>query len=100
VKDPAPATLLVAAPGTDDEYMSSQRRLFHPMTDCTCVVTGGVKPKPPAAVAARGLTPPTPTKPGSGSDVSRGVVSVFAAGAVSRISGDWPPSAECGRVVL
>jgi hypothetical protein len=86
VKDPAPATLLVAAPGTDDEYMSSQRRLFHPMTDCTCVVTGGVKPKPPAAVAARGLTPSVPPKQDSASDVSAGVIAALAISAAISVA--------------
>jgi hypothetical protein len=94
VKDPAPATLLVAAPGTDDEYMSSQRRLFHPMTDCTCVVTGGVKPKPPAAVAARGLTPSVPPKNGSALDVSGGAVAAGGVSPAIHLGGDLLPRAQ------
>ena len=33
------------------------RRLFPPLGDDACAEAAGVKPKPPAAVAARGLTP-------------------------------------------
>jgi hypothetical protein len=63
------------------------------MTDCACVVTGGVKPKPPAAVAARGLTPSVPPKQGSALDVSGGVVAAFVLSAI-HLSGDFLPRAQ------
>jgi hypothetical protein len=44
------------------------------MTECACAGVAGVKPEPPAAVAARGLTPATLAKPGLGPAVSGGVV--------------------------
>jgi hypothetical protein len=47
--------------------------LSNPILDCAYVGMSGVKPKPPSAVAARGLTPDMPTKRGSVWDVSRGV---------------------------
>ena len=53
----------------------------------------GVKPRPSAAVAARGLTPPTPTKHGLGSAVSEAVD-----GSAAEDQAELPPSAECGRL--
>src|SRR6478736_10051659 len=69
--------ILLTAPRVARE-VSLPRRLPPPCCDCACVAACGVKRGPPAAVAARGLTPPAPTKHGSGSDVSGGVVAVEA----------------------
>jgi hypothetical protein len=44
------------------------------MADFACVAVSGVKTVPPSALASRGLTPATATKPGLGSDVSAGLV--------------------------
>ncbi len=40
----------------------------HPIAHCACGRLAGVKPKPPAAVASRGLTPASRPKADSGSD--------------------------------
>jgi hypothetical protein len=40
----------------------------YPIVHCACGRLHGVKPKPPAAVASRGLTPVSRPKRGSGSD--------------------------------
>ena len=45
--------------------MPVPRRLTYPDTDCACAVACGVKPEPPLAVAARGLTPHATAKPRS-----------------------------------
>ena len=54
--------------------MPVPRRLTYPDTDCACAVACGVKPEPPLAVAARGLTPHATAKPRSGSDLARATI--------------------------
>jgi hypothetical protein len=70
--------------------MASPRRLAVPTPDGACAVANGIKPKPPAAVAAgphraramgtpaRGLTPPATAKLGPGSDPAGQTASVAA----------------------
>ena len=54
--------------------MPVPRRLTYPDPDCACAVACGVKPEPPLAVAARGLTPHATAKPRSGSDLARATI--------------------------
>ena len=54
--------------------MPVPRRLTYPDTDCACAAACGVKPEPPLAVAARGLTPHATAKPRSGSDLARATI--------------------------
>ena len=73
--------------------MSLPGRLSHPVDDFACVGVARVKPKPPSAVASRGLTPATPTKRGSALDVSLTVdISILARGVVSQDRGNLPPT--------
>ena len=69
----------------------------HPIIHCAYVRAAGVKPKPPAAVAARGLTPPPRPKGWLGKDSGTDVITAARAGCAKRLTGGLPPRAEWGR---